>query len=256
MSHEAIEDEEDERIRQFTGEDPDIDPAAHVTPEQLEQHVFNELNGLADEPTTDSEKLFVKKAVEDEDKHNPHAEMVKPREPFEAPPPVYNPGAAGSGAAAAAGAAGSDNDEAQRRQQRQKAVRAETVRRAQDDGRTPSKAPTEQERTRRERAEAARAQAAKFARDVREASARGQYAGAEAGGAKGEQVNFGRPKDAADRLRRNVPYKYKVRSLPLSWPPSSCSCDVADSSSSPRAGPQQLVRRVLTAASQPPLPLL
>jgi len=139
MSHEAIEDEEDERIRQFTGEDPDIDPAAHVTPEQLEQHVFNELNGLADEPTTDSEKLFVKKAVEDEDKHNPHAEMVKPREPFEAPPPVYNPGAA---AGAGAGAAGSDNDEAQRRQQRQKAVRAETVRRAQDDGRRPRRRPS------------------------------------------------------------------------------------------------------------------
>ncbi|GAA5836201.1 hypothetical protein JCM9279_002225 [Rhodotorula babjevae] len=212
MSHEAIEDEEDERIRQFTGEDPDIDPAAHVTPEQLEQHIFNELNGLADEPTTDSEKDFVKKAVEDEDKHNPHAEMVKPREPFEAPPPVYNPGAAaGSDASSVSGL---DSDEAQRRQQRQKAVRAEAVRRAQDDGRTPSKAPTEQERTRRERAEAARAQAAKFARDVREASARGQYAGAEAGGAKGEQVNFGRPKDAADRLRRNVPYKYKVRN---SW---------------------------------------
>ncbi|GAA5898395.1 hypothetical protein JCM8208_006970 [Rhodotorula glutinis] len=204
MSHEAIEDEEDERIRQFTGEDPDIDPAAHVTPEQLEQHVFNELNGLADEPTTESEKDFVKKAVEDEDKHNPHAEMVKPREPFSAPPPVYNPGAAAGNDAA-------QQQQQQQRQERQKQLRAETVRRAQDAG---SKAPTEQERTRRERAEAARAQAAKFARDVREASARGQYAGAEAGGAKGEQVNFGRPKDAADRLRRNVPYKYKVRN---SW---------------------------------------
>ncbi|TNY24458.1 hypothetical protein DMC30DRAFT_413073 [Rhodotorula diobovata] len=203
MSHEAIEDEEDERIRQFTGEDPDIDPAANITPEQLEQHIFNELNGLPDEATTEAEKDFVHKAVADEDKHNPHAEMVKPREPFSAPPPVYNPDALRASGAKPRAVADPQQQQAstQRRQ--------EAIRRLQDDGVTPSKAPTEQERARRERAEAARAQAAKFAREAREASARGAWAGEDQGAA-----NFGRPKDAADRLRRNVPYKYKVRN---SW---------------------------------------
>ncbi|BGP38669.1 hypothetical protein JCM10450v2_002619 [Rhodotorula kratochvilovae] len=193
LSHEAIEEEEDERIRQFTGEDPDIDPLTNATPEQLQQHIFNELNGIPDEATTESEKEFVKKAVADEDAHNSHAEMVKPLPKKDMPPPVFNPDAV---------LASSVKGQAQQRQA--------AARRFADDG-SVAKAPTEQERARRERAEAARAQAAKFARDMKEASARGAWAADEQGK---EQINFGRPKDAADRLRRNIPYKYKVRS---SW---------------------------------------
>ncbi|KWU44074.1 hypothetical protein RHOSPDRAFT_18556 [Rhodotorula sp. JG-1b] len=50
--------------------------------------------------------------------------------------------------------------------------------------------------------------AAKFSQDAREARQRGEWGTG--------QADFARPKDAADRLRRNIPYKYKVRnSAPL-----------------------------------------
>ncbi|GAA6051985.1 hypothetical protein JCM3770_002997 [Rhodotorula araucariae] len=196
MSHEAIEEEEDERIRQFTGEDPDIDPSTHATVEELQQHIFNELNGIPDEPTTDSEREFVKKAVADENAHNPHAEMVKPRPKKDMPPPIFNPDAV---------LASSVKGQVQQRQEAARRLAADR-----GAGKAAAAA-AEQERARRERAEAARAQAAKFARDLKEAGARGAWAADENGK---EQINFGRPKDAADRLRKNIPYKYKVRS---SW---------------------------------------
>lgn len=179
MSHEAIEHEEESREREFTGEDPDIAPTdlGSVTPEQLQQHIFNELNGIADEPTTRDEEQFVRDAVKDEDAHNPHAEMVKPLPKKDMPPPRYNPGG------------GPANG------QRQRTAPA-------DDG-SPEMAPTQQERVRRERAQFARQQAAKFSRDAREARNRGEWGTGNA--------DFARPKDAADRLRSNVPYKFKVR---------------------------------------------
>lgn len=58
-----------------------------------------------------------------------------------------------------------------------------------------------EEHARAERAAFAKAQAAKFSKDVREAKSRGEWGG----------DNFGKPKDLADRLRRNVPYKYKLK---------------------------------------------
>ncbi|GAA5976246.1 hypothetical protein JCM10908_005429 [Rhodotorula pacifica] len=178
MSHEAIEHEEEAREREFTGEDPDIAPAdlGSVTPEQLQQHIFNELNGIADEVETREEAKFVKEAVKDEDAHNPHAQVVSPppSSKQDMPKPVFNP--SGGGGA-----------------------------RKPDDG-SPETAPTPQERARRERAQFARQQAAKFSQDAREARKRGEWGTG--------QVDFGRPKDSADRLRRNIPYKYKVRT---SW---------------------------------------
>lgn len=188
MSHEAIEHEEEAREREFTGEDPDIAPSdlGSVTPEQLQQHIFNELNGIPDEAETRDEKEFVHDAVKDEDAHNPHAEMVKPVPVKEMPRAVYNP--QGGDAAAAAG----DKSQQQTRFQRQSGA---------DDG-SPERAPSPQERIRRERAQFARQQAAKFSQDAREARKRGEWGTGNA--------DFGRPKDAADRLRRNIPYKYKV----------------------------------------------
>ncbi|BGO90177.1 hypothetical protein NBRC10512_002570 [Rhodotorula toruloides] len=183
LSHEEIEEQEDERVRHFTGEEPDFTPqqAAAASPEEVQQHIFNELNGLADEATTADEKAFVEKATADEDKGKPHAEVVKPLGQKEMPPPTYNP---------AGGAA-------------QKMFETPPL----DDG-SPETAPTPQERARRERAQFARQQAAKFSKDVREAMKRGEWGSGQGADNKG---SFARPKDAADRLRRNVPYKYKVR---------------------------------------------
>ncbi len=182
MSHEAIEHEEEAREREFTGEDPDIAPEdlGSVTPEQLQQHIFNELNGIADQVETREEAQFVQEAVRDEDKHNPHAEMVSPpSSKKDMPRPVFNPNGGGRRSA------------------------TNIV----DDG-SPETAPTPQERARRERAQFARQQAAKFSQDAREARQRGEWGTG--------QADFARPKDAADRLRRNIPYKYKVRILPRS----------------------------------------
>lgn len=60
-----------------------------------------------------------------------------------------------------------------------------------------------EETARQERAAYARAQAAKFSKDAREASQRGEW------GADGDA--FKRPKDAADRLRKAIPCVSFVR---------------------------------------------
>lgn len=59
---------------------------------------------------------------------------------------------------------------------------------------------TPAEQARLERASFAKAQAEKFAKDAREARRRGEWGE----GGKG----FGRPKDAADRMRKAIPYKF------------------------------------------------
>lgn len=51
------------------------------------------------------------------------------------------------------------------------------------------------------RAEIARAQAVKFGKEAREASRRGEW----------KNDEFDTPKDAADRLRKSIPYKFKIR---------------------------------------------
>ncbi|ORY88887.1 hypothetical protein BCR35DRAFT_276524 [Leucosporidium creatinivorum] len=58
-----------------------------------------------------------------------------------------------------------------------------------------------EEQARAERAAFAKAQAAKFGKDVKEASKRGEWG----------SDQFGKPRDAADRLRKNVPYKFKLK---------------------------------------------
>ncbi|SCV67869.1 BQ2448_5480 [Microbotryum intermedium] len=67
-------------------------------------------------------------------------------------------------------------------------------------------APSPEEKKRRERADFARAQAQKFGRDAKEAGRRGEWGTA---GEEGSQ--FAGPKDGADRLRKNVPYKFKMK---------------------------------------------
>ncbi|KAM0754965.1 hypothetical protein T439DRAFT_377365 [Meredithblackwellia eburnea MCA 4105] len=59
-----------------------------------------------------------------------------------------------------------------------------------------------EELARQERAAFARAQAAKFSKDSREAAARGEW---------GSDGSMKRPKDAADRLRKAIPYKYRTK---------------------------------------------
>lgn len=67
----------------------------------------------------------------------------------------------------------------------------------------PAAVPVSREEwARRERAGIAKAQAAKFGKDAREASRRGEWVNEELGSV---------PKDAADRLRTNIPYKFKIR---------------------------------------------
>lgn len=67
--------------------------------------------------------------------------------------------------------------------------------------------PSSDELARQARAEYAKAQAIKFSRASAEAKARGAW-GSEEGG-------FARPRDSADRLRANIPRKFKLKSS--SW---------------------------------------
>ena len=67
--------------------------------------------------------------------------------------------------------------------------------------------PSSDEVARQARAEYAKAQAVKFGKASAEAKARGAW-GSEEGG-------FARPRDAADRLRANIPRKFKLKSS--SW---------------------------------------
>ncbi|GAA5973752.1 hypothetical protein JCM21900_006545 [Sporobolomyces salmonicolor] len=156
MSHEQIEAEEEERVAVFTGEEPDIPADAAVTPEDVQQHIFNELNGLPDEPT---EAERASDAELDASRPVPPSagEEKRTRPVF-----MANSGKPSSQASARASA---------------------------------------EEEARRERAEFAKLQAAKFGKDVREATKRGEWGAG--------QAAFERPRDAADRLRKNIPYKYK-----------------------------------------------
>ncbi|GAA5903523.1 nucleobindin SSP120 [Sporobolomyces salmoneus] len=155
MSHEQIEAEEEEKVAVFTGEEPDIPSDERVTAEEVQQHIFNELNGLSDEPTE-----VEKESQRELDEHV---------------------GAAGGGGGGGAS----------------KVEKSWTSVHAKDDEATISA----EEQARRDRAEFARQQAAKFGKDVKEASRRGEWG-------TGESA-FERPRDAADRLRKNIPYKYK-----------------------------------------------
>ncbi|GJN87456.1 hypothetical protein Rhopal_000405-T1 [Rhodotorula paludigena] len=212
MAHAAIEEEEDDKTREFTGEDPDIAPAdaAKASPDEIAQHIFNELNGLTDEVTTAEEEQFVHDAVADEDAHNPHAEMVRPQKKKDMPPPVYNP-QGGQRRQVYARRNDPDGGFSAREPASQRSGGGRGAIDEEEDDGTAAKARDPEERARRERAEFARLQAAKFSRDVREAGERGAW---NADDANKAQINFARPKDAVDRLRRNIPYKYKVRT---SW---------------------------------------
>ncbi|GAA5962411.1 hypothetical protein JCM3765_004285 [Sporobolomyces pararoseus] len=156
MSHEQIEAEEEEKVAVFTGEEPDIPVDEKVTAEDVQQHIFNELNGLPDEPT--------------------EADKESQRE-LEEHVGGGHVGSSGGGRAAPS---------------KWTSIPAEaqgTV--------------SAEEQARRDRAEFARQQAAKFGKDVKEASRRGEWGTGES--------SFERPRDAADRLRKNIPYKYKVK---------------------------------------------
>ncbi|GAA6022199.1 hypothetical protein JCM11491_002430 [Sporobolomyces phaffii] len=161
MSHEQIEAEEEEKVAVFTGDEPDIPADEKVTAEDVQQHIFNELNGLADEPS--------------------EAEKESERELEEHIGGGRDGQGGDSSAVNAKGTAGS-----------WKNVYAEDERRV-----------SPEEQARRDRAEFAKQQAAKFGKDVKEASRRGEWGSGESA--------FERPRDAADRLRKNIPYKYKVK---------------------------------------------
>ncbi|GAA5935887.1 nucleobindin SSP120 [Sporobolomyces koalae] len=155
MSHEQIEAEEEEKVAIFTGEEPDIPADERVTAEDVQQHIFNELNGLSDEPT-DAEKESQRELDENvgSTATDPSARPDSSR-PWTTVPPK------------------------------------------------PRGTVSAEEQARQERASFARQQAAKFGKDVKEASRRGDWG-------TGESA-FERPRDAADRLRKNIPYKYKVK---------------------------------------------
>ncbi|BGP14622.1 hypothetical protein JCM10213_002210 [Rhodosporidiobolus nylandii] len=178
MAHETIEDEEEEKLRHFTGEESDLPEAgtpegARLTPEQVAQHVFNELNGIADEASTADEQDFVKKVEADEDRNAAKPVVIEPAQK-DVPPPRYNPGGAPP---------------------------AQSPQNARVNGAARLAA---EEKARQDRAAAARAQAEKFARNAKEANARGGW------GEKDEML-FAKPKDEADKLRRNIPYKFRMK---------------------------------------------
>ncbi|GAA5880470.1 hypothetical protein JCM16303_005393 [Sporobolomyces ruberrimus] len=158
MSHEQIEAEEDEKVAVFTGEEPDIPSDERVTPEEVQQHIFNELNGLSDEPS--------------------EVEKESQRELEE------HVGGGGGGVGEKKGSETKLSPWTSVPPKAQGTVSAE-------------------EQARRDRAEFARQQAAKFGKDVKEAGRRGDWGSGESA--------FERPRDAADRLRKNIPYKYKVK---------------------------------------------
>ncbi|GAA5855468.1 hypothetical protein JCM8547_007844 [Rhodosporidiobolus lusitaniae] len=170
MAHEQIEDEEEERERHFTGEESDLPEAgtaegSKLTPEQVAQHVFNELNGIPDEAITVDEKQFVAAVEKEEDRNAAKPVMIQDKQ-IPVSPPRFNP----SGAV---------------QQAKQEQYAAE-------------------EKARQERAAAARAQADKFAKNRAEASKRGAWG-------EDESMIFAKPKDAADRMRSNIPYKFRLK---------------------------------------------
>ncbi|GAA5820062.1 hypothetical protein JCM10212_006422, partial [Sporobolomyces blumeae] len=170
MSHEQIEAEEDERVAVFTGEEPDIPADEKVTPEEVQQHIFNELNGLSDEPTE-----LEKESERELEEH------------------VAGGGATGR-------AAGSIPAK------KKKAASASENGSGRSGWKLASSSSDDvsaEEQARLDRAEFARQQAAKFGKDVKEASRRGEWGSGESA--------FERPRDSADRLRKNIPYKYKVK---------------------------------------------
>jgi len=155
MSHEQIEAEEDEKVALFTGEEPDIPTDEKVTAEEVQQHIFNELNGLSDEPSE-----IEKESQRELEEHVGHGE-----------------GIAKGGS---------------------KAKDWTSVYPAE-----PSSSVSAEEQARLDRAEFAREQAAKFGKNVKEAGRRGEWGNGESA--------FERPRDMADRLRKNIPYKYKLK---------------------------------------------
>jgi hypothetical protein len=173
MSHEAIEDEEDEKLRHFTGEDSDLPAAgtpegAALTPEEVAQHVFNELNDISDEATTPEEQRFIHNVEAAEDRNAAKPQVIEPKQKV-VPPPRYNPNAAAAASAVASA------------------------------GQSKAEAYAKEEKARQDRAAAARAQAEKFKQSAKDA--RGSW------GDKTEEMVFAKPKDLADRMRSNIPYK-------------------------------------------------
>jgi len=160
MSHEQIEAEEDEKVALFTGEEPDIPTDEKVTAEEVQQHIFNELNGLSDEPSE-----IEKESQRELEEHVGHGE------------------GGGGGGSAKVGS---------------KAKGWTSVYPAE-----PSSSVSAEEQARLDRAEFAREQAAKFGKNVKEAGRRGEWGNGESA--------FERPRDMADRLRKNIPYKYKLK---------------------------------------------
>ncbi|GAA5967392.1 hypothetical protein JCM11641_000532 [Rhodosporidiobolus odoratus] len=174
MAHETIEDEEEERIRHFTGEESDLPEAgtpegSNLTPEQVAQHVFNELNDLPDEITNPDEERFIKQVEAAEDRNAAKPQVIEPKKKDPAPP-RYNPAGAPPSQSALSG---------------KEKLAAE-------------------EKARQERAAAARAQAEKFSKNAQEAQKRGGW------GQKDDML-FARPKDLADKLRSNIPYKFRMK---------------------------------------------
>ncbi|GAA5884712.1 hypothetical protein JCM6882_005363 [Rhodosporidiobolus microsporus] len=208
MSHEQIEDVEEERVRHFTGEESDLPEAgtaeaAKLTPEQVAQHVFNELNGISDEASTPEEERFIKQVEKDEDRNAAKPQIIEPKH-VDVPPPVYNP----------AGAPPPPPNYAAMREAPQGqqplgggAPGGGEPQRTRQVPYSRSEAYLVEEKARQSRAAAARAQAEKFGKNAREAAKRGGWG--EAVDAAGRM--FASPKDAADKLRRNVPFKYKMR---------------------------------------------
>lgn len=180
MSHEQIEDEEEEKERHFTGEESDLPDAntaegATLTPEQVAQHVFNELNNIPDEATTKEEQTFIHNVEAAEDRNAAKPQVIEPKQKV-IPPPRYNPSAGSSSDPAVAAALAAA-------------------------GRTRAEQYAKEEKARQDRAAAARAQAEKFANSGKEARERGSWA------EKAAESVFSKPKDLSDRMRSNIPYK-------------------------------------------------
>ncbi|GAA6031666.1 hypothetical protein JCM8097_001923 [Rhodosporidiobolus ruineniae] len=194
MSHEQIEDEEEERVRHFTGEESDLPESGtpegdHLTPEQVAEHVFNELNGITDEASSAEEQQYIRQVEKEEDRNAAKPQIIEPKQK-DVPPPIFNP-------------AGAPPPPPQQQQQRY-VPSAPGSAQEQAVYRSKQEQYAAEEKARQDRAAAARAQAEKFKKNAQEAARRGGW---------GEQDDmlFARPKDEADKMRKNVPFKFRMR---------------------------------------------
>ncbi|SCZ93043.1 BZ3500_MvSof-1268-A1-R1_Chr6-2g08424 [Microbotryum saponariae] len=190
MAHDQIEKEENERVLEFQGVSSDNKDSIH-SPDREPVKMDILMDNSEKDIEKEHQRLLAKQGAQAGSAPGGQIPIVAPRrKKIPTSGEIPTPGQPSTGSA------GSGTGE--------KSVPVEGSATNKHDADAKDVSP--EEKKRRERAEFARAQAQKFGRDAKEAGRRGEW-----GTAGDEGGQFGRPKDGADRLRKNVPYKFKMK---------------------------------------------